>query len=85
MKITYKIKDDLVARAAAQLNSELCRLEGHIYIITDSKLINAKSVIGILSGGIRKNDVVTFEFLNEQEVDKAKIILNEYGVYLGEE
>lgn len=85
MKIKYKLNDDLLARAAAQLNFELCKLEGNIYIISNNRLINAKSIIGLLSGGLSKNDEIVIEIINTNEVDQVKEIFNEYGVYLGEE
>lgn len=53
---TYKINKDIFSRTAAQLNWELNTYKSLISIITEEKRkINAKSLIGLLSGNLKKD------------------------------
>lgn len=81
MKINYILTEDILARTAAQMNFELCKLNFNIYIFKNDRLINAKSIIGLLSGEFHKGDTITIDVstTDEEEINKLKTILNEFG------
>lgn len=79
MKLRYKLKCDVVARAAAILCQDLSLLSSSIYIQGNNKTINGKSIIGILSGQYRMGDIITIIYDKEEDLDKIKEIFNELG------
>lgn len=81
MKFDYILTENLMARTAAQLNFELCKFNFNIYIIKNDRLINAKSIIGLLSGELSKGDKITIDTSenDENEINKLKQVLNEIG------
>lgn len=79
MKIRYTLTDDIVAREAAQLNWEINKIDGPFYIIKNERMINAKSMIGLLSGNFHKGDTITIEFESEDSAEKVKEIFDEIG------
>lgn len=79
MKIQYTLNNDVVARAATQLNWEINKIDGPFYIIKNERMINAKSMIGLLSGNLHKGDTIIIEFESEDSADKVREIFNEIG------
>ena len=78
--LNYKINKDLVGRTAAQLNWNLSKLSSSLYIITKEKrMVNGKSLVGLLQGNIRKGDSVTILLDKEEDIAKAKSFLNNVG------
>ena len=78
--LNYKINIDLVGRTAAQLNWNLSKLSSSLYIITKEKrMVNGKSLVGLLQGNIRKGDSVTILLDKEEDIVKAKSFLNNVG------
>ena len=78
--LNYKINKDLVGRTAAQLNWNLSKLSSSLYIITKEKrMVNGKSLVGLLQGNIRKGDSVTILLDKEEDIVKAKSFLNNVG------
>ena len=78
--LNYKINTDLAGRAAAQLNWNLNKLSSSLYIITKEKrMVNGKSLVGLLQGNIRKGDSVTILLDKEEDIVKAKSFLNNIG------
>nr|DAD58803.1 MAG TPA: HprK protein [Caudoviricetes sp.] len=49
MKLQYKLNRDIVARTATMLNWDLSQLHSSIHIQSGERVINGKSLIGILS------------------------------------
>lgn len=49
MKLQYKLNRDVVARAATMLNWNLNQLHSSIHIQSNDRVINGKSLLGILS------------------------------------
>ena len=78
--LNYKINTDLTGRAAAQLNWNLNKLSSSLYIITKEKrMVNGKSLVGLLQGNIRKGDLVTILLDKEEDLAEAKSSLNNIG------
>ena len=78
--VNYKINKDLVGRTAAQLNWNLNKLSSSLYIITKEKrMVNGKSLVGLLQGNIRKGDLVTILLDKEEDLAEAKSSLNNIG------
>ena len=78
--LNYKINTDLVGRTAAQLNWNLSKLSSSLYIITKEKrMVNGKSLVGLLQGNIRKGDLVTILLDKEEDLAEAKSSLNNIG------
>ena len=78
MTVIYKLNKDLIARAAMQLNWELKDVKSEVEIV-GARQINAKSLIGILSGNFCKNDKVKVIFNNIAEKEKILNIFNTIG------
>lgn len=78
MNIQYKLKKDLMQRAAAQLSYNLSQLKSGISIIGKT-VINGKSFVGILSGNFRKDDVITISFDRADEYEQVQECFNEVG------
>ena len=81
MEIYYLLNKDIISREAAQLNWKLNQLPITIYIKNNfkDKIINGKSLIGILS---RYNDKITIminDYHDQFEIDKIKEYFNEVG------
>lgn len=49
MKLQYKLNRDIVARTATMLNWDLSQLHSSIHIQSNDRVINGKSLLGILS------------------------------------
>lgn len=78
--LNYKINTDLAGRAAAQLNWNLNKLSSSLYIITKEKrMVNGKSLVGLLQGNIHKGDLVTILLDKEEDLAEAKSSLNNIG------
>lgn len=78
--LKYKAKENLHDRTATQLNWHLNQITSSIYIInSESRQVNAKSLIGLLSADIKENDIFTI-LIEEEEIDvnKIKEILKEF-------
>lgn len=78
MSIKYKLHKDLIGRAAAQLVYELKSLMSSINIISNVA-VNAKSLVGLLSGGFRKDDIITIRFDREEDYDSICSFFDEIG------
>ena len=79
MKLIYKLKRDVVARTAAMLSWDLGQLHSTIHIQSNDRIINGKSLIGVLSGQYRIGDIITVIFDEEKDLNKVKEIFEELG------
>ena len=79
MKLQYKLNRDVVARTATMLNWDLNQLHSSIHIQSNDRVINGKSLLGILSAQYKMGDIVTVIFDDEKDLDKIKEIFNELG------
>lgn len=79
MKLQYKLNRDVVARAATMLNWNLNQLHSSIHIQSNDRVINGKSLLGILSAQYKMGDIITVVFDDENDLDKIKEIFNELG------
>ena len=51
---------------------ELKNVKSDVYITTIDRRVNAKSVLGLLSLSIRKDDVIRIDCLSSESVEKAQ-------------
>ncbi len=58
-KITVQKKDGLDAGMIAVLVQHACKYESKIYLKSDDKKVNAKSIMGMMNIGVRKGGEVT--------------------------
>lgn len=79
MKLQYKLNRDVVARTATMLNWNLNQLHSSIHIQSNDRVINGKSLLGILSAQYKMGDVIIVIFDDEKDLDKIKEIFNELG------
>lgn len=79
MKLQYKLNRDVVARTATMLNWNLNQLHSSIHIQSNDRVINGKSLLGILSAQYKMGDVITVIFDDEKDLNKIKEIFNELG------
>lgn len=78
MTIKYKLKKDIVARVATQLNFELNTIKDSIFIIKNNRCFNGKSLIGILTNNLRYEDIITIE-TSMENISRIKEIFNTIG------
>lgn len=75
------LNKNITGRAAAQLNWALSSLKSSIRIINkEGRMVNAKSLVGLLSGQIRKGDLITISFDQKDEEQKIKFYFREIGI-----
>ncbi len=79
MTITYKLNKDIVARTAAQLNWNLKQVRSSIRIIRGDRIVNGKSLIGIMSANMRLNDIISVTIDELTDVEEIKEYFNEVG------
>ena len=84
MNFQYKLNQNLLGRNAAQFVAEINLLHGgvSIYRKEATTCINAKSLVGILSGYYKIGDTITVYVDDVEDVSRVKEILNEYGTEL---
>lgn len=79
MKLQYKLNRDVVARTATMLNWNLNQLHSSIHIQSNDRVINGKSLLGILSAQYKMGDIVTVVFDDEKDLNKIREIFNKIG------
>lgn len=75
-KITVQKKDGLDAGMIAVLVQHACKFESKIYLESDDKKVNAKSIMGMMNIGVRKDGEVTVYTEGSDEEDAMKEIEN---------
>ena len=80
-KVTYQLNKNLTGRQANMLNWKLSQVQSSIRILNkeEDRLINAKSLIGLLSGAFRADNIIDIIIEDEKDERKVKEILNEVG------
>ena len=79
MKLTYKLNKDIVARTAAMLSWDLNQLRSFIHIQSEDRVINGKSLVGLLSAQLKMGDTISIVFDEVNDFNKIKEIFNELG------
>jgi phosphotransferase system HPr-like phosphotransfer protein len=75
---TYKLNKDLCGRSASLLNWKLNDFPFQINIYANkNRVINAKSLIGLLSANLKENSFLTFAINDDIDIIKLKEKLNE--------
>lgn len=82
MNFQYKLDKNLLGRNAAQLVFEMNELHTGIAIYRKeaTTCINAKSLVGVLSGYYKMGDIITIYVDDVEESSRVKEIFNKYGV-----
>ena len=73
-KITVKNKTGIHARPASELVKECSKFKSNVFIKTEDKKINAKSILNILSAGIVQGTNITLCTEGEDEVEALEIV-----------
>lgn len=83
-KVTYRLNKNLTGRQANMLNWKLTQIPGSVRIINkeENRMINAKSLIGLLSGAFRADNIIDIIIEDERDEKKVKEILNEVGMQI---
>ena len=81
MTITYKLNKNLTGRQANMLNWKLTQIPGSVRIINkeENRMINAKSLVGLLSGAFRADNIIDIVVDRDEDIQKVKLVLNEVG------
>lgn len=81
MTITYKLNKNLTGRQANMLNWKLTQIPGSVRIINkeENRMINAKSLVGLLSGAFRADNIIDIVIDRNEDIQKVKSVLNEVG------
>lgn len=83
MTIFFKLNIDLIGRAAAQLNWDLNKLHSNVNITKD-RMINGKSLVGILSAQLKKDDIIKVSFDYDIDADMIRYYFSEIGCEVNE-
>ena len=77
---SYKLNCNLWNRNAANLVFALNELPTSVFLYKEyGRRINAKSLIGILSGRFLQGDTIMILIDNPEEMSRVKSIFNQYG------
>lgn len=80
MSCSYKLRENLWNRNAANMVFELQKLPCSVFLYKEyGRRINAKSLIGILSGRFLQGDTVMILTDDSEYMSRIKNILNLYG------
>lgn len=81
MTVTYRLNKDLTGRTAAMLNWKLGTLKSSVRIVNkeEDRIVNAKSLIGLLSGCFKADSIIDIKVENENEINEVKKAFNEVG------
>lgn len=80
MSCSYKLRENLWNRNAANMVFELQQLPCSVFLYKEyGRRINAKSLIGILSGRFLQGDTVMILTDDPEYMSRIKSILNLYG------
>lgn len=81
MTISYKLNTTLTGRQAVMLNWNLSKVQGEVRIINkeENRVINAKSLIGLLSGGFKSDNIIDILIENDTNLMEVKKCFNEVG------
>lgn len=79
MTLTYKLNRNVVNRVAAQLTWELNSINSCISIINKNRMINGKSLVGILSGNLENKDEIKVIIDKDQELNKVRKSFDKIG------
>ncbi len=71
-RLVYKLNKDVVARDAVNLQQDLGLLKSTVHIVANDRVINAKSLIGILSAKMEMGNRIEVNF--DEIEDKEAII-----------
>lgn len=78
--LKYKVNTNIWGRPAALLNWNLNKISSSLYLITeDERMINGKSMIGLLSGAFKEGSHIKILIEKEEEVNQIKQYFNEIG------
>lgn len=78
--LNYKSNINIWGRAAAQLNWNLNKISSPLYLVSeDGRMINGKSMIGLLSGSFKANSLIKILVEKEEDVKEIKQYFNEIG------
>lgn len=78
---SYKLLKDLTGRTASQFNWGLSSIPHQVYLkIHDGRIINGKSLIGLLSGRFLTGDIIEIATYTQEESIKIEEIINNLQV-----
>jgi phosphotransferase system HPr-like phosphotransfer protein len=76
-----RLEQNITGRAAAQLNWAIKLLKSNIRVINkDGRMIDGKSLVGLLSGQMKIGDLITISFDKKEEEQKIKSCFKELGL-----
>lgn len=75
--IKCTITTDIFNRIATNFNYKINELKSTIFIVSDDRLANAKSLLGLLSLQLRTGDIIEIRFDDSEETSKIKEIISE--------
>lgn len=84
-EITILNATGLHARPASMFVQEAGKFKSEIHVVKEGKKINAKSIMGIMAGGIAKGTLVTIEAAGEDEEQAVDALVALIESKFGEE
>ena len=65
-----KSTKDLYGRNAVELVQSLTPFKSNIYLNIEGRRVNLKSILGLLSAGVRKETTIKIEILEDDELEE---------------
>jgi phosphotransferase system HPr (HPr) family protein len=65
IKLNFKATKDLTSRNAVKLVQTLTPMKSEIYLNLGDRKVNMKSILGLLSANVKKNDEIFVEVFND--------------------
>lgn len=75
--LTIKSLKDINSREAVALAQSLTPVSSEIYLYVDDRRVNAKSILGLLSLSIKKDDILNFDIIDDNEYEITKRIITQ--------
>lgn len=74
-EVTIRLESGLHARPAADFVKKAKNYKSRIQIIKDSKILDAKSIVGLLSLGLSKGTAITIRAEGEDEAEALEALI----------
>lgn len=70
MTVSYKLDKNLIGRTATMMNWKLGQVNSSVRIVNkeENRMINAKSLVGLLSGAFRADNVIDIVIDRDEDI-----------------
>lgn len=77
--LKYLLTKDIISREAVMLNWNLNNITSPIKILNNKRIVNAKSLIGLLTGNLKYGNIISVIVEDNNDVKKIREYFDEVG------